>query len=66
VRPLPRSSVTARPGASATPLGQRVNAVGHKSGNSGDDLPVGPPVAAAVLLVGLGSGLMSFRRRSRV
>jgi thermitase len=66
VRPLPRSSVTARPGASANPSGQPVNAVGRKSGKSGDDLPVGPPVAAAVLLVGLGSGLMSIRRRSRV
>jgi subtilisin family serine protease len=61
VSPAPRRS--ARPHASVSPQSQPLRVLEPTPQSSSKDLPLLPPVAAAVLLVGLSAGLFGVRRR---
>jgi subtilisin family serine protease len=66
VRPHPKPSTTARPGTRTAPPGQPTRTLIGQSGSGNKTMPVGPPVAAAVLLLGVSAGLLSLLRRTRV
>jgi subtilisin family serine protease len=65
VKPRPRPTA-ARPTTPTAPLNTLpLNVAGPTAADDGSNMPLAPPVAAAVLLVALAAGLLRVRRRGR-
>src|SRR5436190_20288242 len=66
VQPVPHTTATAKPGATSSPKGQPLKTVLGSGSDEHKGLPILPLLAAAGLLVGVASGLVTVGRGSRV